>query len=310
MAQTRTGDWDDLRTGAIEKRIPELRRIRRLLSVAEAPGGPPKEPLDHRDFFRRARDLFPQADVAVLNHALLVTWDDWRNCSKHLILDEAHNLEDAATDALSAEVSQSDIADLCDSVWDPSRRTGAVVSVARAARWPIGNERLDAIRRATEEIRSASALFGSAFVHYLRTRTGAGQQDPYPVSYRIRKGIDTRHPDYEQPVLGAGRHLQDALINLADAFNDVNLPEDLAPGYRRYRLEAQIRRLGVQSRDAAKTLGHVLWASKPEEWIAIGGTRLTEDGWKWDLKRAPVSVADDLRSLWDSLDATVLTSAT
>ncbi len=310
VAQTRTGDWDDLRTGAIEKRIPELRRIRRLLSVVEAPGGPPKEPLDHRDFFRRARDLFPQADVAVLNHALLVTWDDWSHYSKHLILDEAHNLEDAATDALSADVSQSDIADLCDSVWDPSRRSGAVASVARAARWPIGNEWLDAIRLATEEIRSASALFGSAFVHYLRTRTGAGQEDAYPVSYRIRKGIDTRHPDYEQPVLGAGRHLQDALMGLADAFNDVNLPEDLAPGYRRYRLEAQIRRLGVQSRDAAKTLGYVLWAFKPEEWIAIGGIRHTEDGWKWDLKRAPVSVADDLRSLWDSLDATVLTSAT
>ena len=49
---------------------------------------------------------------------------------------------------------------------------------------------------------------------------------------------------------------------------------------------------------------------KPEEWIAIGAIRHTEDDWRWELKRAPISVADGLRSLWDSLDATVLTSAT
>jgi len=310
VAQTRSGDWDDLRTGAIEKRVPELRRFRRLLSVAEAPGGPPKSPLDHRDFFRRARDLLPDADVAVLNHALLVTWDDWLGYSKHLILDEAHNLEDAATDARSAEVSQSGIADLCDSVWNSSPRSGAVLRLARAARWPIGNEPLDAIRRAAEATQSAAAQFGPAFVHYLRTRTGARQDDAYPVSYRIKKGVDTFHPDYMQQVLGAGQHLQDALFKLADAFNDVNLPEELAPGYRRSRLEAQIGRLGKQARDTAKIIGSVLWANDPDEQVAIGGIHHTEDGWKWELKRAPVSVADYLRSLWDSLEATVLTSAT
>lgn len=310
VAKTRTGDWNDLRTGAIEKRIPEVRRIRRLLSVTESPGGLPRSLLDHRDFFRRARDLFRHADVAVLNHALLVTWHDWLDHSKHLILDEAHNLEDSTTDALSAAVSQNDITDLCDSIWDPSRRSGAVVSVARAATWSIGNEPLNAIRRATDEIRSASDDFGAAFVHYLRTRTGVGQDDAYPVSYRIRKGIDTHHPDYQQPVLGAGHHLQDALFSLADSFNDVNLPEDLAPGYRRYRLEARISRLGKRARDAARTIGCVLWANKPERWVAIGGTHHTDNGWRWELKRAPVSVADDLRSLWESLDTAVLTSAT
>ncbi len=310
VAQTRTGDWDDLRTGAIARRLHELRRIRRLLSVAESPGGPANSPLDYRDFFRRARELLPEADVAVLNHSLLVTWDEWRHRSKHLILDEAHNLEDAATDALSDEVSQHGIADLCDAVWIRSSRRGAVPQIARAARWPIGNEPLDAIRRATEETRSAVAQFGPALVHYLRTRTGARQDDVYPVSYRIKKGVDTFHPDYMQQVLGAGLLLQDALFKLADAFNDVNLPEELAPGYRRNRLEARISRLGKQARDTARIIGSVLWANDPDEQVAIGGIHHTEDGWKWELKRAPVSVAEELHFLWDSLNATVLTSAT
>ena len=310
VAQSRTGDWDDLRTGAIERRVPELRRARRLLSVAEAPGGPPRSPLDHLDFYRRARELIPRADVAVLNHALLVTWDDWLHLSKHLILDEAHNLEDAATDALSAEVSQQGIAELCDAVWDPSNRGGIVARLARATKWPIGDEPLDAIRRATENVRQASAHFGPAFVHYLRIRTGIRQEDTYPASYRIRKGTDTLHPDYQQPVLGPGRELQDALFELADAFNDVNLPDELATGYRRHRVESMIGRLGKQARETAMTIGQVLWAIEPEEWIAIGGIHHTEDGWKWELRRAPISVADRLSALWESLNAAVLTSAT
>ena len=33
-------------------------------------------------------------------------------------------------------------------------------------------------------------------------------------------------------------------------------------------------------------------------------------GWSWELRRSPVSVAGALASVWDSLDAAVLTSAT
>ena len=54
----------------------------------------------------------------------------------------------------------------------------------------------------------------------------------------------------------------------------------------------------------------MLWATEPEEWIAIGGIHHTEHGWRWELKRAPISVADHLRFLWESLDTAVLTSAT
>ena len=310
VAQTRTGDWDDLRTGAIEKRVPALRQFRKMLSVTESPAGPPQSPLDKRDFYRRAREIFPKAEVAVLNHALLVTWDDWLHSSDNLILDEAHNLEDSATDALSSEVSHNDIADLCDTIWEPSSRRGLVTTIARATHWPIGAEPLDAIRGTAEEIRSAMSKFGLALVHYLRVRTGAGPSDPYPVSYRLRQGIDTRHPEYEQPVLGAGRALQDAIMQLADALNHVNLPESLAPGYRRYRLENRISRMGQQARDAAKLIGNVLWAQDPDEWIAIAGIQHTDNGWKWELKRAPVSVADHLRCIWESRRGTVLTSAT
>ena len=146
---------------------------------------------------------------------------------------------------------------------------------------------------------------------YLRVRTGAGTEDEYPTSHRIRRGHDTRHPDY-RPVLETGKHLETALRTLADSLNDANLPERLAGRYRRHRLEAEVSRLGRSARDAARTINRVLWASDPEERIAIGSIShdASRGGWSWELRHSPVSVAGALGEVWDSLEASVLTSAT
>ena len=103
VALTPTGDWDDLRTWAIERHVPELRRLRRLLRVEEPPLAS-NHPLVRFDFYRRALHGVQDAHVAVFNHALLVAKDDWIGKAKYLIVDEAHNLEDSATNALSEQV--------------------------------------------------------------------------------------------------------------------------------------------------------------------------------------------------------------
>ena len=82
-----------LSTGA-GTRFNDLRRVLRI----EDPPGPTLTPLDELDFHRRAREGLKHAHVAVLNHALVVSDHYWIQHSKRLILDEAHNVEDAATD--------------------------------------------------------------------------------------------------------------------------------------------------------------------------------------------------------------------
>ena len=106
VAATPTGDWDDLRTGAIVSRLAAhtgangavLASLRLRLS-AEGVGGPPRGPLEERDFLRRAREGLRDGHVAVLNHALIVTWEEWLDRAKRLVLDEAHNLEEFRSSA-------------------------------------------------------------------------------------------------------------------------------------------------------------------------------------------------------------------
>ena len=380
VAQTPTGDWDDLRTGAIEanrRALPEQRsrqdtaanrnaaidasratlpdpapgrgdaadRTTPVEAYATAPSdpapgrgavddhnapanpnrtallalrlglrvegasGPATNPLDERDFHRRARDGLRRAHVGVLNHALLVTWDGWLDRSKRLVLDEAHNLEDAATDALTEAADRDDLLALAGALWDPARRRGTVHRLAEATRWSLRDDPLQGLRSAADDVRAACARFGAVFVEYVRTRTGARRDDRYAASYGIRPRIDTQHPDYSETVR-AGQELRQALRGIADLLNEVNLPDELTEPYRRHRLENEINRLGRHARDTAETIDKVLWAEDPERWIAIGEIDHTPDGWRWGLRRSPLSVTRHLRGIWESLETAVLTSAT
>ena len=332
VAQTPTGDWDDLRSGAIERiarpleeprpgrdtggsgvapvrsNRTALRELRLRLACAGS-RGPAQSALDRRDFVRRARDGLRTAHVGILNHALLVTWDEWLDRAKRLVLDEAHNLEDAATDALSQESAREDLLALADAVWDPTARRSTVHRLAAAARWSLSAQPLQTLRDATDDLRAACGAFGETVVEYVRTRTGARRSDQYGASYRIRPGIDTRHPDYGE-VIRTGRDVVHRLRSVADVLNGVNLPQDLSAPYRRDRLEAEIRRLGRRSRDLAEIIDKVVWVEDPERWVAIGEIEHGPDGWRWSLRRSPVSVAHRLRSIWESLECAVLTSAT
>lgn len=342
VSQTPTGDWDDLNTWALSSGFRNvMSSLRFVLSVSERPG-PAATDLDERCFYRRARDGLRDADVAVLNHALVVSDDEWLDHAKRLVLDEAHNLEDAATDALTSEIGENEIEQLCDAV-APLRGDGGIVGrLARAARWSVRTPPLVDMRRSVSAVREMLPRFGIALTAYVRLRTAASAEDRYPSSYRIRRGIDTAHPDY-YAVLREGRALAEALQGIVGELNEINLPQQLEGRYRRDRLEAEMRRLGRFAREAAKTLRRVIHADdgsqgqsgqavsiasdeghrrdttrradvvadvKTQQWVAVGQIENNDGRWAWLLRYVPLSVAPSLRRLWDGLEATVATSAT
>ncbi len=84
-------------------------------------------------FLRAARERAEQAHIVVVNHALLLS-DLARGGGlipeyQHLIIDEAHNLEDEATRQLGFSVSQ----DKLDEVWEPQIRLTTQIRQAAAA---------------------------------------------------------------------------------------------------------------------------------------------------------------------------------
>ena len=343
VAETPSGDWADLRTAAVAARLRPLRFFRWKLRVSTRPG-PLLDGLDALDFHRRALEALRTAHVAVLNHALLARGPELEEDRFNLVIDEAHGLEDSATAAATLEVSGEQLERLCDALWDGRTRRGLVARLATATGSGLRDARIQRIRAATSEARASVGRFSTPLTDYLRDRTGVTREQAvrYGASYRIRRGVDTRHPGYRE-VLRVGRAMRRALHEVMAALDEVTVPENPAGRYRRVALEDEVFRLGSEVRDADRLIDSVLRAAgqlrlfddhladhELVEWINIAevsfeahaaeGDAADEQGdrdedipageWRWVLRRAPLSVAGLLAELWDRAHAVVLTSAT
>ena len=347
VSQTPSGDWADLRTAAVDAHLPNLRFLRWRLRVDSRPG-PLHDPLDRLDFYRRALDRLKTAHVAVLNHALLAADSVFEAGEFNLIVDEAHDLEDSVTAAATRTVDVHQLEFLCDALWDPRTRRGLVRRINSAG--PIPDELIARARATAAAARSAIAALTEPLIEYVRDRTGAtrDQAAQHGASHRIVRGADQHRPSYRL-VQQAGRTLRDALRDVADALDDIDIPDQPPHRHLRNTLEDEKARLGRESRNAADLIDAVLWA-EPQlrlidddigegaaQWVNIAevtfdadtGTSRFDDGrprkdgrsekdgtdagsgrWRWALRRAPLSVAGLLVDLWSRSGSTVLTSAT
>ena len=102
--------------------------------------------LDMRDgspcFLRAARQRAEQAHIIVVNHALLMADLERRGLGggglipeySHVIVDEAHHLEEAATNQFGFELPQGEL----ERIWEPAARLATTVRMDLAAAPPEG----------------------------------------------------------------------------------------------------------------------------------------------------------------------------
>jgi predicted DnaQ family exonuclease/DinG family helicase len=135
--ETETGDLSESLVGD----RPNLRGLTgKLVSVAEECAGG-ECPLRKRCFLQRARGRALSADLVVANHAVVLSEIGMPRSSPvlppylHIVFDEAHNLEDAATSAFSKEISLSRIRGVLNRLWrsGPRRRERGLVPSLLAA---------------------------------------------------------------------------------------------------------------------------------------------------------------------------------
>ena len=105
---TPTGDWDDLNAWQLEDRLPGFSALCWTLSVDTEPSTP-RSRLEELCFHRRAAEHLEVADIGILNHAVLVSRTSIRDMVESVVVDEAHNLEEAATSALSSSLDEHDL---------------------------------------------------------------------------------------------------------------------------------------------------------------------------------------------------------
>lgn len=316
VSQTPTGDWDDLRTWAIERNSVAIAKYKSLLRVDESEGVATTN-LERASFHRRAILRMEDADLAILNHAVLIRRKGWLEQPEEnrvLVIDEAHNLEESATGALSESLASSELAIVLDGVHAKKSRSGFLRRYADASGHSLKGAELASSMKAIRDCRTSLETLSESLVGYVADRAGARRAtiEKYGTSYRIRPGLDTARPAYSG-VRTSSSQLATALRSLAAALDDLEIPGTLRHRYRRRRLENEKARLARRLREAAQLayeIPHCDSGEEKGEVVEIVDLQIVGERWRWTLRRVPVSVAGELANIWENVRSAVLTSAT
>lgn len=321
LPTTKTGDWSEMSLTPGEKAVWP-----RLAADAEHCLGTQCPFFRKRTcFLHRARWEAAAAHIIVANHALLLA--DLATESgtvlpeyRYLIVDEAHNLEDVATDQLSLTLGRREIEALLDELSRDSvggGRAGLLGDVRSAVRSPslpaTAKQEIDAaVERAhakVDEARQACRGFADSLGDFL-ARNGADSGE-YSRRLRLTKAVraqdgwtqvemawealELRLVDVEKQLGGLGVML--AVVREDGLPDAERLLQDLEGSARR---SEQLRLTGAGIIDKADT-AYV-------QWVEDGGPAKKGEA---RLRAAPLDVSDLLRrQLFEKKEAVVLTSAT
>lgn len=275
-------------------------------------------------FYQRARRNAAAADVLVVNHALLFSdlavrraQDNYTAAAvlppyRHVVLDEAHNLEDAATAHLGARVTRRGLFRLLGRL--ERRGKGLLPSLdARLAALAEGAVvdaaagRLASLRPAVEQARENAVVF---FDHIaaLAARAEDGVVR-LPVGFAAEPGwTEGPEPSFQSLVL--------ALDALAAGLRGLHqlLAGDEELGQRLEEALLELEAAGSRTETAAASLRLVFSpAEGPVPMVRWIERRPATDGRETGMSAhaAPIDLSDALRdALFERIDSAVLTSAT
>jgi DNA polymerase-3 subunit epsilon/ATP-dependent DNA helicase DinG len=278
-------------------------------------------------FFHRARQAAESAHVLIVNHALLLADVAVANRAlpeyDYLIIDEAHHLEDAATDQLSFSISRAQL-----------KRT--LQELGRLERAKADGVLADVMGR----IRSRAPAQVADKVEPIAAGIAAGIDRAVPFAEELfdllidfaREHVEGKS-DYMQRVrLTPGLRAQPAWSNIEIAWDNlsaplVNVSNGLAQMYKALQeleeydipdYDEVKARVSAYARSSEETRGHMAAIlTKPLAgevyWIEIEDNRSGRGGERTllNLNSAPLHVGPLIQQhLWNTKEAVVLTSAT
>lgn len=274
-----------------------------------------------RCFFFKARKQAEAAHLVIVNHALLVAdlavENDVIPPYDYLVIDEAHNLEDVATDQLSFTVDREGLLAFLDDIFTEGQAqvVGGLLSElpnhfreSMATRTDI--DRADAIADALRPAvaRARDAVYGcfNVLIAFIKRETELTAHDSRlritdalrrkPSWAEVERAWDTFSTALHTIGEGLGR-LETLLIDLKDAeLLEYDALLLRVQALKRYATEVRIN------------IGHILTGGAEEKVTWLTHDRMRDE---LILSAAPLSVADVLRTnLFDAKTATILTSAT
>lgn len=274
------------------------------------------------DFYRRARANAERADVVVVNHALLLRsflhGGDDEPFVTRVVCDEAHTLEDAATQALEQRVDEPVLRRILRAVHMPASRGGLLAEARRRLGLSPDDPRLTAAVTAADTAGAALDSLAAQLRRYAAGQTVVSRADLE--RYGVRVAIDAG-----ALAAAGGPALRTAARTLGEALGALDAALDTLAEVAGARADAggdrRVRRLARLARSLLRDLREL---RLPYEWFwsfaGAGGTvRMVELGRPESgeatapvaISGVPINVGPRLWArLWSRLDAAVCTSAT
>ena len=278
-------------------------------------------------FFQRARQAAESAHVLIVNHALLLADVAVANRAlpeyDYLIIDEAHHLEDAATDQLSFSISRAQLKRSLQELGrlERSRSDGVLADV-------VGRVRAHTPAQVADKVEPIAA------------KVAAGIDRAVPFAEELfdqlvdfaRQHVEGK-TDYVQRVrLTAGLRTQPVWSNVEIAWDNLSAPladvgSGLAQLHKAIReleeydipdYEEVTARVGAYARSIEETRGHMAAVlTKPQSgevyWLELEENRSNRGGERTllNIHSAPLHVGPLIQKhLWETKKSVVLTSAT
>jgi ATP-dependent DNA helicase RecQ len=260
--------------------------------------------------YERART----AQIIVVNHALLVS-KDWEALGqegvRNLVIDEAHNLEDAITGILTRETSTAVFNNLLNRLRNPRTRRGFAPRLLALRLGGDANKAARQLLAARTTLGRLTRDFGQQILDYFKRR-GQRIHEKYGAKLQLMTNIRNQRQahnleqarrmiceEMDSVVMALGK-VRDALAAASVPNKDEWLDEAAGLQKRFYELRVLFDRLL-----AVGNARHVYWLEAAEQGES-------DHKWvEWAVKCAPLRVGGALEELlYSQLRACVLTSAT
>ncbi len=301
LSKTRTGDRAELRLSGRELGVWDRMNASKF---GVCPGA-----RDAACFYRNARDEAASAHLLVVNHALLLSDIEVGGSVlpdyDYLIVDEAHNLEAAATQQFGRRVTQSTVEDLAE------RLGGALHSLGAALRTSaLSSERKEIVQRRIEEAqaplpqaRDAWALVVSGLAAFVRGERGADSEEGEARITDAQRAqpawseLEIAWDNFEQIAAEAGRKGEALLREIEE------LTDEVVPALN--ELKGDLTEWVVDQLEARRTVQEFIASPDAQTVYWVGRSA------NLSLNAAPLDVGARLQEeLFEHKKSVALTSAT
>ena len=257
-------------------------------------------------YLYKARKRAKEADLVIINHALLVSdllkeklFDYY-----HLVIDEAHHLEKSFTEGLSYWLSAESIRDVLNQAWAGETKESILRKVAQKILLGKNKKTIEQTKQDIDKTKEKATLFFGLFGIFINKHI---RELAYEGQITLSLDLDVREYDEFWKIEEGAKSLNKILDQLIDSFTKVaDIARIAKKGRGTANLIKDIEGMKSELEEINEFIKEVIISPREDQiyWLEAGENYI-------QFKRAPLGVRDIIKKdLFSTLKTVILTSAT